>query len=196
MPQPRPALVACGVFAGELSALPPASLGGAELVFVDSMLHMKPSLLGDRLGSILGAMADRPVALAFGDCCPFMAELDAAAGRARTPGANCCEIALGPERYRALRKRGSFFFLPEWAERWREIFELNLGLGDRSLARGLLSDAMRELVYLDTGVKPPPIELLGTISAYFGMPMSIERAYPEVLGSAVAAAIERARGTL
>lgn len=192
MHRPRPIVVACGVLAEELSSIRDGALEDAELAFVDSMLHMSPARLGDRLGALLDGFAGRPVAIAYGDCCPNMRELEALPGRARTPCLNCCELALGSARFRELRKRGSFFFLPEWAGRWSEIFAFELGLRERSLARSLMRDTMRELVYLDTGVRAVPKELLGTIAEYFGMPLSVERTGVDALAASVRSTIRRA----
>lgn len=193
MAAPRPAIVACGIFAAELSALGPGAFGGAELVYLDSMLHMRPAELGRRLEATLSRLSGRPVALAYGDCCPYMRELTELPGRARTPGVNCCEIALGRLRYRELRRQGTFFFMPEWASRWREVFRFELGLEDPTLARGFMQDTMKRLAYVDTGSMPPPRALLDEIAAYFELPMSVERAGSDQIVIALGEALERAK---
>ena len=192
MAGPRPVVVACGIFAAELSALGPGAFGGAELVYIDSMLHMRPSELGWRLNETLAGLGGRPIALAYGDCCPYMRELAEIPGRARTPGVNCCEIALGRARYRELRRQGTFFFMPEWATRWREVFSFELGLEDPALARAFMQDTMKRLSYIDTGTQPVPKALLDEIAAYFELPMSIERVGSDEIVRAVQAALERA----
>lgn len=188
----RPAVVACGIFAAELSALGPGAFGGAQIIYLDSMLHMRPSELGRRLDERLADLGGRPLALAYGDCCPYMRELAELPGRARTPGVNCCEISLGKARYRELRRQGTFFFMPEWATRWREVFSFELGLEDPALARGFMQDTMKRLAYIDTGTKPVPKALLDEIAAYFDLPLSVERAGSDQIVKAVGEALERA----
>lgn len=192
MSGPRPVVLACGIFAAELAALGPGSFGGAELIYLDSMLHMRPSLLGRRLNETLASLRGRPIALAYGDCCPYMRELAEPPRRARTPGVNCCEIALGKARYVELRRQGSFFFMPEWAARWREVFSFELGLKDPALARGFMQDTMKRLTYIDTGTTPVPEALLDEIAAYFDLPMSVERAGSDEIVKAVRESLERA----
>ncbi|MDP2875912.1 MAG: DUF1638 domain-containing protein, partial [Holophaga sp.] len=109
------------------------------------------------------------VVLGFGDCCARMLEMQAEAGITRTQGINCCEILLGKDRYRALRKEGIFFFLPEWAHRWQEVFEKELGLNATN-ARDLMRDMHTRLIYLDTGLVPIPTHELQAASEYTGLP--------------------------
>ncbi len=65
---------------------------------------------------------------------------------------------LGRERYRELMKAESFMLLPEWAVKWRHIMKTELGLS-HEVARDLMRENRRELVYLDTGLAEIPIKV-------------------------------------
>lgn len=169
-----PVLLACGIFAREVEGLESALRERFEPVFLDSMMHMKPARLDAALRDQIARAAGRPIVALFGDCCPLMQDLFPGAARRRTPGENCIEIALGKERYRELRRRSSFFLMPEWAQRWEEVFDRELGLREPGLAREFMQSAMRELVYIDTGSIPLPKGALALAAERFGLPLRIE----------------------
>lgn len=169
-----PLCLACSILRREIEALQ-ASLGSKlEVRYLGSMLHMTPELLDRQLAAILAAerATGRAVVLAYGDCCPRMLDYQDAPGTARTEGINCCELILGRDRYHALRKEGVFFLMPEWALRWRHIFEEELGLTPAN-ARNLMGEMHRRLVYLDTGLVPVPTEALEQAAEYTGLPWSV-----------------------
>ncbi|MBN1241448.1 MAG: DUF1638 domain-containing protein [Spirochaetales bacterium] len=190
----RTKLLACGIFAREYGLLDAALRARFEPVFVDSMLHMHPDRLGETLDGLLAAAGDAPAVGLFGDCCPRSRELFSGPARARVACVNCVELALGRERYRELRKARTFFFMPEWAERWEEVFARELGLGDPELARDFLQDEMSQIVYVDTGVVPVPEATLAEIEARFGLPVRIERSDPGALESALRTALDKVDG--
>jgi len=64
--------------------------------------------------------------------------------------------------------------MPEWTERWEEIFKVKLGFKDSELAKSLMADTMKKIVYLDTGTGTVPLKTLEAISAYLGLPFEIE----------------------
>ena len=105
-------LIGCGIFRGGFDLLPAELRGRFEPVFLESMLHMRPAELDERLGAVLSGRAG-PALILYGDCSPHMREHAAGTGRARTIGANCARIFLGEGRYAALRRSGAFFLLPE-----------------------------------------------------------------------------------
>jgi hypothetical protein len=100
-------------------------------------------------------------------------ELSRKPGFAKTTGINCCEILLGREEYRRLRKAGAFFFLPEWTLRWRDVFERELGFAGGRGAGEMLREVHNKFIYLDTGVMPVPEALLDEISRELEMPMTV-----------------------
>jgi len=185
--------LACSILRHELEALK-ASLGvDLEIHYLGSMLHMTPEQLDRQLSSNLEAegTGDRSVVLAYGDCCPRMLDFQRLPRTARTEALNCCELLLGRDRYRELRAEGAFFLMPEWATRWRRIFEEELGL-DPSNARSLMGDMHTRLVYLDTGLVPVPRASLTEASDYTGLPWSILTVDLENLRRQLRAALERA----
>lgn len=179
-------LVCCSVFRAEIEQLAPGHWPDCPLVFPDSMLHMRPGVLAETLAGVVArevALGHR-VVLVYGDCCIQMAELEGLPGVARTRGNNCCELLLGHGEYRRLSREGAYFLLPEWAHRWQEIFEKELGL-NRENAGYLMGDMHNKLIYLDTGVVPVPVAALSDCAEYCGlpcemMPVSLEHLYETV----------------
>jgi hypothetical protein len=93
-------------------------------------------------------------------------------GVRRTEGINCCEIILGRDTYRQLRREGAFFLMPEWALSWRKIFVSQLGLlGPR--AKSFMQEMHTKLIYLDTGILPVPQAELAEASEFLGLPVEI-----------------------
>jgi len=183
-------VVSCGIFVKELSCIEEGLRARIHVRYLDSMLHMKPGLLEERLVKALENGPAPPRLVLFGDCCPHMGELGSAPGRVRIDAINCVEIALGKERYRALRKEGAFFFMPEWLSRWEEVFGSGLGFSDPELAKDFMRESAGFFVYVDTGCKPVPVETLEEVSRHFSLPWrvescglgGIERALREALG--------------
>lgn len=172
----RVRVLSCGILREELKALPTALLERLDIMTLDSILHMRPRDLESGLHGLLDSDPGVPAILVFGDCSPGMREICERPGLIRIPGVNCCEIVLGRERYRSLRRQGVFLFMPEWAARWREVFESELGFRSSDLARGFMTDSMKALAYVDTGVVPVPYSVLVEIETFFGMPVRIEAA--------------------
>ncbi len=183
-------LIGCGIFRGAFELLPAELRGRFEPVFLESMLHMRPGELDERLGAILRGCAG-PALLLYGDCSPHMREYAAERGRARTIGANCARIFLGEERFVALRRSGAFFLLPEWTCRWERVFKVELGLSDPDLARDFMRDSADRLVYLDTGEAPVPDPVLSQASNFLGLPVEVDPTGTPFLEAALREALGR-----
>jgi hypothetical protein len=138
--------------------------------YLDSMLHMAPeklcSLLNTQIEGSLGR--DGRAVLLCGECHPAMHEQEKQKGVCRVEGVNCCEIILGSERYRSYLKKGAFFLMPEWVERWETVFRKELGLSETT-AKHFIGTMHSQLVYLDTQVQPVPEALLAEISRFTGL---------------------------
>jgi hypothetical protein len=134
---------------------------------------MHPEELRRTIDAVLAARTDRDILLGYGDCHARMAETCRRPQCTRTAAVNCGELLLGRERYREFRNGKTFLFLPEWTQRWREVFVQELGFTDRLLAREFMQENQRRLVYLDTGLIPVPEQILAEITEYFGMPVEI-----------------------
>uniref|UniRef100_A0A7C3E4N2 DUF1638 domain-containing protein n=1 Tax=Gracilinema caldarium TaxID=215591 RepID=A0A7C3E4N2_9SPIR len=115
-------LIACGIFKKEFKSLPKELKNKFHPRFLNSMLHMNPDLLDKAISYIINKHPDKKLMLLYGDCSAHMHELVSGYGRTRTEGLNCIEIFLGKDLYHTLRKQGTFFLMPEWALRWKEIF--------------------------------------------------------------------------
>lgn len=185
-------LVCCSVLRTEVEALHRRYWPTLGLWMEDSMLHMRPDVLSERLSAVVGEKvgAGHRIVLVYGDCCGRMADLEALPGVIRLRGHNCCEMLLGHDEYRRLLHEGAFFLLSEWTHRWREVFTAELGLNHDN-ATGLMQDMHRKLVYLDTGMMPVPEEALQACSEYCGLPFEVLAVSLEVLRAAIGEAISR-----
>jgi len=188
--------IACSIFRKEIEALRASGQLDLPVEFLNSMLHMVPAKLETSLQSALGAArtedSDRTVVLAYGDCCGHMDTFEAEPGTARTEGINCCEIILGSETYRRLRKEGAFFLMPEWALSWKKVFVGQLGLLGAT-AKSFMQEMHSRLIYLDTGLVPVPHADLEEASAFLGLPVEIMSVSLDPLLASLNQAIQAAR---
>jgi len=168
--------ISCSILRKEIEALQASGQLDVPVDYLNSMLHMVPAKLEARLQEALEATRrqdpDQAVVLAYGDCCGHMADLEAEPGTSRTEGINCCEIILGRETYRRLRREGAFFLMPEWARSWRQVFVGQLGLLG-PCAKAFMQELHSRLIYLDTGILPVPHEELAAASEFLGLPVEI-----------------------
>lgn len=171
-----PRCISCSIFRREIEALQSSGRLDLSVDYLNSMLHMAPARLEARLGEALTEarerQADQDVVLAFGDCCSHMEAFETEPGTRRTEGINCCEIILGREAYRRLRREGAFFLMPEWALSWKKVFIGHLGLLG-PCAKEFMQEMHTRLVYLDTGILPVPHATLAEASAFLGLPVEI-----------------------
>jgi hypothetical protein len=192
----RPVVViTCGVFAAEVAALISADWPDMLLRPFNSMLHMKPDLLGTRLAAQikLERQHGHPVLLVYGDCSAAILGMENQPGVVRTQAHNCCELLLGWDEYRRLEHERVFFLLPEWARRWQNIFIHELGLS-RQNARDLMQDMHSKLVYLDTGLAEVPIATLTACAEFTGLPYEVLPVSLEALKMAIEEALARLVG--
>jgi len=184
--------IACSIFRSELEGLRASGEIDFPIRYVDSALHIYLDRLRRRLDVALANELDRgaKVLLLFGDCHPYMHDQTSAAGVDRVQGVNCPEILLGREAYRALRRQGAFFLMPEWTIRWREIFQEELGL-ESDVARDMMGEMFHELLYLDTGQIPIPTEHLEAFSEYTGLPWRTVPVEPDRMLAGIREALER-----
>jgi hypothetical protein len=163
-------VVACSIFRREIEWLQARGELLLPFYYLDSMLHMAPeklrSLLNIRIEKIRGRSGR--IVLLYGECHPAMHEQAKQTGVCRVKGVNCCEIMLGSETYRSYLKKGSFFLMPEWVERWETVFRKELGLSE-STAKRFMGTMHSQLLYLDTQVQPVPETLLAEISRFTGL---------------------------
>ncbi len=168
--------ICCGVIQGEMEELLRRGSISGRLVFLDSLLHMNPCMLEERLTAILERIPgdDKRVVMVYGDCTPHLFDLSRRFQAGRVPAINCAQLLVGRERYRRLMQEEAFLVLPEWATRWEQIMKNELGL-DGTIARDLMREHRAVLVYLDTGLVPIPERQLQEFSAYTGLPWRVER---------------------
>ncbi len=180
----------CSVLAMEIESLRSAGRLSLDMIYLDSMLHMDPSLLAESMDQALGKARERgdEVLLVYGECQPFIGDLVLEGGVSRVQGTNCIELLLGRKSYRELLREGVFFVLPEWSQRWLEVMGLHLGLDART-ARDLMGEMHTRILYLDTGVIEVPWTSLRAMSAYTGLEFEVRRTGLELLAKALAEAM-------
>jgi len=166
--------ISCSVFRPEIEFLVRRGEIGFPVTYVDSKLHMRPEMLLEALRSRLDD-ALRPgvgVILFFGDCHAQMHKFSADPRIVRLDGLNCGDMLLSRPRYKELMRQRAFLMFPEWAVRWRVVFQ---DLADTCAQSGLefFRDAHDKLAYVDTGVRPVPEAELSACSAAVGMPWEI-----------------------
>lgn len=176
-------IFACSIFRNELELLRKEGKVSAEVIYLDSMLHMHPEKLEMQLESKISGQKDFSLVL-YGDCHARITD-NHGANRLKVIGINCCEILLGSEQYLKLRKEGAFILLPEWMVRWKEVFQVEMGFKDSSLARKFMNEMHTELVYADTQIIPVPFDTLDEISAFTGLHYRIVKCGTENLLKAI-----------
>gem|GEM_PF-5727455 len=166
--------IACSVFKPELSALAEKGIIPFPLKFYDSIFHMRPNDLLDRVTEIVRQerSSGARILLICGDCSAHMADLTNAKDIVRVSAANCGEMLLGKQLHKTLMKRGAFLLFPEWMERWRDIL-FHFPDMDDNLTRMMIQDMHTCFVYLNTGVCPIPYDDLEACGAFFGLPYEI-----------------------
>ncbi len=177
--------ISCSIFKDILEEVMKKNNINIELDYVSSMLHMYPEKLEISLNKKLEKIKEfEKTLLLFGDCHPHMHEMEIENHIVRMPGINCIEMLLEKKEYRKLRKEGTFFLLPEWTHRWREVFMEELGLSEE-VAKGFFKDCHTKLVYLDTKVNEIPSQIINDISEFTGLPYEILEIDYEVISDRI-----------
>lgn len=189
-------VICCSVLKKELEAVLDSNSQVSEKIFIDSMLHMYPEKLHRTMENMISGKPDHSCLIVYGDCHAYMKEIERRPHYVRTAGVNCGEILLGKEQYKACRNEKTFLFLPEWTERWKEVFQQHLGFSDPALAREFMQENMNSLVYLHTGLSSIPEKTISEIADFFGMPVSIMEVPLNHLSLAVDSALKRLEGII
>ncbi len=187
-----PEAICCGVYKDEILALKKRYWPNLTIRFLTSMLHMKPDLLGSKLSAQLKEKnaLEQKTLLIYGDCCMQMTDFTISPDVVRVHGHNCIHQVLGGKEYKRLSHEGAFFLLPEWASRWNNIFKNELGLNEAN-AESLMTEMHSRLVYLDTGIRPVPIEDLKACSRYCGLPWEVLQVSLEPLRKCIQDALDK-----
>jgi len=166
-------IIACSIFKYELGHLQSTGKLDVPVIYLNSMLHMYPKELQTLLDAKIDEHKNFRIILMFGDCHARMVDYEKKPNILRTPGINCCEIILGTEEYKKLRKDGAFILLPEWAERWKEAFIDYMGFNTSKAIKPFMNEMHKKLVYVDTGLQNKNSSLFEEISNYLGLPLEI-----------------------
>lgn len=174
-------VLACSIFKYELEHLKSTNNYDIQIVYLDSMLHMKPQQLQETLDAKISEYRNSRIVLLYGDCHARMIDYESNPYIIRSQGINCCEILLGYDDYNKLRNDGAFILLPEWSVRWKEVFIDYLGFGNAKSTSLFMNDMHKKLVYVNTGFQEINQPLLDEVSEYFGLPLEILDASVSVL---------------
>jgi len=183
--------IACSIFRAEIEVLRCENKITIPVIYLDSMLHMFPDRLHERLDNVIKKELEsgKKLILIYGECSMESKYYNNDANIKRIGGINCVNIFLEDRIYRMLRKEGVFFLIHEWALRWKEIFQNELGLNAEN-AKSFMSEMHTKLIYLDTGSAAVPIDTLNEISAYCGLAYEITKVTLDVFSTRVNEAIE------
>ena len=184
--------ICCGVLQQEVESLQETGVICGEAVYPESMLHLAPNQLYRKLDRLLHEI-NTPCILVYGTCCYGIHELAEQTGTPRVDATNCSEMLLGRTRYREMLREGAFFLLPEWAHRWHEVFQKQLGLS-RTIAREMMQQSHSVLVYLDTGLAPIPYQELRACTEYLGLPYRVIEVGIDHLANTIVDAADRLPG--
>jgi hypothetical protein len=168
-------IIACSIFKNEIEHLKTLGKIKVPVVYINSMLHMVPRELQQVLDEKLDEYKRYKIVLVFGDCHARMVDYEKNKNVVRTQGINCCEILMGTDSYKRVRKEGAFILLPEWADRWTEVFMDYMGFKRQSELKSFMTDMHKKLVYVDTGFQKRNTPLLNQISEYTGLPLEIHQ---------------------
>ena len=187
---PDAVIISCGIFKKELSSLVRSGALSIPIRFLDSSLHMHPEELEKALMTAIGETLPeiRRIVLVYGDCHPYIDDRCDPERVVRLPGINCCEIVLGRDEYRRLRKEGVFFVFDEWALRWKEVFIRDIGLDEKN-ASLFMQSMHKSILFLDTGVGEIPVVKLREMSTFFGLPFSIRNVSLDTLKDSILKAL-------
>lgn len=174
--------VACSIFKDIVDKSILLNSEDLQIEFVTSMLHMHPEKLYESLSWKIkntGSVGE-DILLLYGDCHPFMFEMENQEGVRRVKGINCIEILLEEKQYKKLRSEGAFFLMPEWTLKWEEVFQKELGLNE-FWGKDFFNEFHTKLIYLDTGQIEAPIETLKEVSRFTGLPYEIVKTDNQII---------------
>ncbi|MBF0407913.1 MAG: DUF1638 domain-containing protein [Candidatus Riflebacteria bacterium] len=146
---------------------------GIGLSAIDSMLHLHPEKLHQEMKKYISELSGKNIVLVYGDCHPFIKDIEKNFRCRKLKGHNCVELILGEEPYKNYMKNEPLFLLPEWLPRWREIFQNEFGFKSTSCARAFMHDFRKILLYIDTGLIPIPKTDIHDISVFLETPVQI-----------------------
>jgi len=184
-------IIACSVFKYEVDKISRILDLDVPISYFDSYLHLFPVKLSETLTAEIENKISlgKKVLLIYGDCHPFMKEMEQKENVCKIQGCNCVEILIGRELRRKLLKEGSFFLMPEWTIRWKEIFKDLLELPPEHI-KSILHEQHKKFVYLDTGVMPIPYKEIEDCSEFFNLPFEIEKVSLTFLMETIKSGIE------
>lgn len=166
-------IIACSIFRYELEKMVKEGKINVPIVYLNSMLHMHPKQLQTLLDAKIEEYKNFRIILLYGDCHARMIDYEEKTNIVRTPGINCCEIILGKANYRKIRNDGAFILLPEWSERWKEVFIDSMGFKTSKAIKPFMAEMHNKLIYIDTGLVEKNHPLFNEISDFLGLPLEI-----------------------
>jgi hypothetical protein len=188
-------IIACSIFRYELEQMVKGGKIKVPIVYLSSMLHMQPEKLQTLLDAKIEEYKNFRIILIYGDCHARMVDYEEQTNIVRTPGINCCEIILGKSKYRKIRNDGAFILLPEWSERWKEVFLASMGFKTSEAVKSFMAEMHKKIVYVDTGLVEKSNPLLNEISDFLGLPLEIYPSTTVELETVIQRLIEQSNST-
>ncbi|HCE56416.1 MAG TPA: hypothetical protein DER09_01140 [Prolixibacteraceae bacterium] len=189
--QQKLVIIACSIFRYELEQMVKEGKIKVPIVYLNSILHMQPKQLQILLDEKIEEYKNFRIILMYGDCHARMVDYEEKTNIVRTPGINCCEIILGKSKYRKIRNDGAFILLPEWSERWKEVFMDSMGFKTSKAIKPFMTEMHKKIVYVDTGLVEKNNPLFNEISDFLGLPLEIYSSTTDELESVINHLIEQ-----
>lgn len=190
--------VACSIFKAALNNIEKKKQYNMEIQYLNSMLHMHPKKFSEEVFPEIykAEKEDLEVLIAYGDCHPCMQSITSHENIERLDGVNCIELFLGKKLYKKYQKEKTFFLLPEWIIRWKEVFEKELGFFDKKFAKEFMGEFFTKILFIDVEnvqIKNED-EYIKSIGEYTGL--KVDRIYitTEILEEAIEESLEILHG--
>lgn len=165
-------IIACSILKKEIEYLITEGFLPDKINYIDSIYHMYPQKIQNEIDNITKTSKSEQIIIIFGDCSPYMSDIEKQQNIIRLKSTNCCEMITGTELYKKYIKDGAFFLFPEWVEKWKDVFQNHLGLSDEN-AKYLMKEFHKKLVYINTNLVEIPYNILDEISDFTGLKYEI-----------------------
>lgn len=165
--------ISCSIFKKALDSINTKYNYNLDIKYFDSMLHMNPEKFSEEVFTEIELLKKKKecILLVYGDCHPNMFTISSHKKIQKVNGINCIEQFIGTSLYKKYQKERTFFLLPEWIERWKEVFEKELGFFDAKFAKDFMNEFFDKLlaIHIEGMELENQNKLINEISNYSGL---------------------------
>lgn len=165
--------ISCSIFKKALNYINNKNNYNLNIKYFNSMLHMNPEKFSKEVFTEIDSLNNKRenVLVVYGDCHPNMSTMLKYKKIQKISGVNCIELFLGTSLYKKYQKERTFFLLPEWIEKWREVFKDELGFFDDKIAKDFMKEFFDKILFIHIeGLEiKSKSRLINEISLYSGL---------------------------